>query len=158
MSNTADLLKVFIAADSPEFRRQAQVLPTEERTPHAGALLKQQEVHIVDETTMTNCHCGKPRPITQLPTKFSGAVHYTDNICPGTSCGKGLEKLATIVCANKGCRLVVNRISPQKDKDGFEYKAGEHYHVKGCPACTPGIAEAKIIEKIVWTTAQQSST
>jgi hypothetical protein len=129
----------------------AYELPTSERTPHAGKLLKGQEFAMVDETETTLCHCGKVVKVVDMEIRFSGCVHFYDNICKGTSCGKGLEKFVTMVCAKKGCMKVVQRFSPAKAPDGFEYKAGKIYHVIGCPACTPGIESAKCVEHLLWT-------
>lgn len=93
------------------------------------------------------CACGKLKPVKDMPLRDSGVVKYLDNICDGCPHQKSESKMAVIVCV--GCRQVVARMDPFKDKTGFEFKSGKVYHVDMCPTCG-NVAESTIIEKHIY--------
>ena len=79
--------------------------------------------------------CGKQTPYSQL--KIIQDIHgpVTDYICD--ECRNEFEKMkvCTIVCV--GCKDVIARMEPKKDKTGFETKPGNIYHILDCPKCNP---------------------
>jgi hypothetical protein len=100
----------------------------------------------------------KPAPIVELPkcacckktiqlndirviqSPVAGSV--TDNVCK--SCADTLKDLCPIVCV--GCKLVVAKLDPGTNKNGFSLVPGRSYHIRDCPVCNKNKYEGKVIE------------
>lgn len=109
--------------------------------------LPKQEVKILppEET----CACGKVVPVSQLEMLDTGVFRTIGDVCKGCKHGHDLDKTtAKIVCAR--CKRVIVRVTPSRDKTGFEFKAGKSYHLSECKLCTPEIERCPIIEKVIW--------
>lgn len=69
------------------------------------------------------------------------AVPVTDKICD--TCEKDTANFCKIVCVT--CMEVISRFAPWKcSKTGFEYKAGQFYHVRACPKCDPSLSSKSV--------------
>lgn len=99
-----------------------------------------------DNPELVKCGCGKFRPIETMAIRDSGVLKYVDNVCP--DCAGQDKGMARIICA--GCRTVVARMAPHKDKNGFKVEAGKCYHVDQCPGCNPKLEKSMIIEKVIY--------
>ena len=79
--------------------------------------------------------CGKQTPYNQLKLieDINGPV--TDFICD--ECRKTFDKMKVCIIACLGCKDVIARMEPKKDKTGFETKPGKVYHIIDCPKCNP---------------------
>lgn len=95
------------------------------------------------------CACGKHVHITDLEELDTGVFKTLNDVCKGCKEGHKIDReLARVVCAQ--CKRVLVRIKPNKDKTGFEFKAGRTYHVSECNLCNPDIQRCPIIEKVLW--------
>lgn len=105
------------------------------------------------EVFRIKCACGKPRELTELPSRFSlsnrRGVLFRDNVCFDCDRAKEWQELSVIVCIN--CKQVVMRVTPHTEpKTGFRFERGRCYHVEKCAACTPGLKQVAIIEKTMF--------
>ena len=96
------------------------------------------------------CFCGKSCPASdmlRIPNTgvVKGVVSMVCRNCPNKA-KEEVMKLFAIVCA--GCREVVCYGEPGKEPSGFEWKAGQCYHVPNCPSCKGVIFESSpVIEQ-----------
>jgi hypothetical protein len=96
-----------------------------------------------------DCACGRKGSVSRFKPLDTGVTQILNNVCDGCAEGHKMDKeLARVVCW--GCKKVVMRISPHRDKDGFLYRAGHTYHTNACPVCQKGVESSVLAEKMVW--------
>ena len=96
----------------------------------------------------TQCVCGVWKPNSEMEEVNSGVVVALSNVCRGCVSGRKLDReMARLICT--GCRRVIARVAPHKDRTGFAYEANRCYHVLECPVCKPGLTESHILEKVL---------
>jgi hypothetical protein len=110
----------------------------------------------INDLTQMRCACGKWKPVTEMTLRYSGVVPYMDNVCRGCPIGK--DAMAKLVCS--GCKTLVARLTPHKDKSGFRYIGDHCYHIDECAICKDKKAAAGdegalarpsiIIEKVIF--------
>lgn len=90
----------------------------------------------VEEGFFTCKTCGKKTPFTQLAIiEDSICGNVTDYTCQECRDTFSKMKVCTIICT--GCKDVIARMEPKKDKTGFETKPNQIYHILDCPKCNP---------------------
>ncbi len=100
-----------------------------------------------------DCACGRKGTVSRFRTLDTGVAQILNNVCEGCADGEKMDReLARIVCW--GCKKVVMRLAPHRDRDGFNFVAGATYHTNACPVCSPGIDTSVIAEKMVWSKRQ----
>ena len=92
------------------------------------------------------CLCGHYRLVDSFPLEKTRAVAYPSRVC--APCVRDWAPFARIVCLN--CRDLVGVMSPGKERTGFVWERGKHYHVERCAVCTPGLQAAPVLEKILF--------
>jgi hypothetical protein len=95
------------------------------------------------------CVCGKEKHITDLERIETGVVTATSNVCRDCKAGQRHDRTTVrIVCIP--CKLVVARMAPRKDIDGFQFEANRTYHIDGCLVCKPGHTDSTILEQKIY--------
>lgn len=101
------------------------------------------------QDVMETCACGKKVPFSSLEPLDTGAFKTLNDVCIGCKEGHKVDsETARVVCA--GCKRVICRIKPCKDKTGFRFVPGKSYHLSSCAMCEPGKEKYPIIEKVLW--------
>ena len=114
--------------------------------------------HVSPEIFDTKCLCGIKRTVLDFAQRVTpSGVSYRESVCihcPRNTVLKQWSKLAVVVCV--GCRKELIRLSPRKEKSGFEFKAGHTYHVLNCPLCKPGLDRSPFVEQTLYERALYS--
>ena len=76
----------------------------------------------------------------------TGYIQALDSVC--TFCRKDVSNTCPIVCV--GCKSVISRMAPHKDKSGFKFEANKVYHTDRCPSCSLDCKTSFLIEKAAY--------
>lgn len=137
--------------------------PTSWSDKQAAALIKAalslppapKSRHVLPEIFTTKCLCGIARTALDFPRyKTSAGVEYVSSVCahcPTKTVKDQWSKLAIVVCV--GCKKELIRMVPRREKSGFEFRSGQHYHVMNCPVCKPGLDRSPFVEQTLFERA-----
>lgn len=97
--------------------------------------------------TFSRCVCNRGINILATVRRYSGEVNYSEALCD--DCRKYFARHARIVCIK--CKRLAMLVEPNTDRvTKFQVNSGKHYHIYGCPDCTPGIQKSAVLEHLSW--------
>lgn len=125
-------------------------------TPQILELLRQttaQDNSGIRFTKYAPCLCGKLLDVAEhqrklYSGKFQGdtviksGINYTDLVC--SDCRKEFHKWSRVVCI--GCRSLMGFYKPGRQKTGFVFDSGAHYHILECPRCRLNVKSTPVLE------------